>query len=715
MAATQADHSTRTPRGQSWPGAALRHLETLDPGGVRLYRGVQLVVAVALAAVVGHVAQEQFGAPNEPPMALNAAVITLKAMLFTVPGTRRAEIISALQLSLIMLGVYASAIVVGWGGLGLGPVPAQIAWIGFIAAGFYLRRFGGTGTRCGLVLAITFMFVVVFEPTRQEAMWWLLAVAIGCACAVLVYVVAWRPSPSRAFEHLHARLMTEIALALRNNLVAPIDGSRRDTTAAIRELWFAMARASDIATAAAPSDGHHLANLVASGLRMVLALDVVVEQIDKNPREALEDEAVRRSLEETADCLTTATADAAAVAAQEARLRQTRVDVLSRSELSDARKLQQVRILTALIRLMVSLGRTAAAENQPAVNGAVLPTETKDTSEARRIAIRLAIQASISAAVVVAVGTFFDLDQTFWAMLTIIVLISASWGATAHRFLQRVPGVLLGVLVAIGLQWLVGADPLLQGILIALTFAPVFALMDRHFGIASFLIGFALATGVSLVKGDTLIQMFALGYETAIGGAIGIAVAKLLLPIPSVDRLRPLLKQLMIDGSQAIRLSVSGDGDNEAAAATLERDLMALADGLNDIGSERLFTRAGGPGTRDLQAHANALATYLPLFAEDVANLAGSDLATAYRSPLIDTATRLSAALEAFPDAAAHDLDTGIKEEWEDSIPLDGTLPVQQSVKLVEALFYARRCFETLAAMQHILTAYFPQQSRQRP
>ncbi|MEM7124235.1 MAG: FUSC family protein [Pseudomonadota bacterium] len=695
---------------------ALRHLETLDPGGVRLYRGVQLVVAVALAAVVGQVVQDQLDAPSEPPMALNAAVITLKAMLFTLPGTRRAEVISALRLSAIMLGVYASAIVVGWGDLGLGPLPAQITWVGFIAAGFYLRRYGGAGTRCGLVLAISFMFVVVFEPTRQEALWWPLAVAIGCACAVLFYLVAWRPSPSRAFQRLHTRLMAEIAQALRNCVATHTDGFKRAPATDIRELWFAMARASDVATAAAPSDGHYLANLVASGLRMVLALDVVIEQTNKSPRAVLGEAAIRQSLEETADSLATGADDTAVVAAQEARLRQTRLDVLSRSDLEDAQKLQQVRILTALIRLMVSLGKSnVVAENQPAQSGATLSPGTEDMSKARRLAVRLTVQASISAALVVAVGTVFGLDQTFWAMLTIIVLISASWGATAHRFFQRVPGVLLGVLVAIGLQWLVGADPLLQGILIALAFAPVFALMDRHFGIASFLIGFALATGVSLVKGDTLIQMLALGYETAIGGAIGVVVAKLLLPIPSVDRLRPLLERLMNDGSQLVRLAIAGEGHSEPAAATLERDVMALADGLNDIGSERLLTRAGGPGTRDLQAHANALATYLPLFSEDVANLAGLGLAEAYRSPLVYTATRLSAALDSFPDAAAHDLDTGIKEEWEESIPLDGTLPVQQSVKLVEALFYARRCFETLAAMQHILVAFFPQQSRQRP
>lgn len=715
MTVTQAEQSTRASRARSRSAALLHHPETLDPGGVRLYRGVQLVVAVALAAVAGQVVQDQLGVPSEPPMALNTAVITLKAMLFTVPGPRRAEVLSALRLSAIMLGVYASAIVVGWGGLGLGPLPAQIAWIGFIAAGFYLRRFGGTGTRCGLVLAITFMFVVVFEPTRQEAMWWPLAVAIGCACAVFVYLVAWRPSPIRAFERLHNRLIIEIARALRDGLAPQAGDSQRIAAAEIRELWFGMARASDIATSAAPSDGQYLASLVASGLRMVLALDVVLEQVDEDPREVLDETAIRQSLDAVADCLASGTADSMAIAAQEARLRQTRLDVLSRPELADRQKLQQVRILTALIRLMVGFGKTRATEQQPATEGARSSSQTQDTSGARRISGRLAVQAGISAAVVVAVGTVFGLEQTFWAMLTVIVLISGSWGATAHRFLQRVPGVLLGVFVAIGLQWLVGADPVLQAILIALTFAPVFALMDRHFGIASFLIGFALATGVSLVKGDTLLQMLTLGYETAIGGAIGVVVAKLLLPIPSVDRLRPLLKQLVSDGSQTVRSAAAGDVDSEAAAAMLERDVMTLADSLDDIGSERLFTRAGGPGTRDLQAHANALSTYIPLFAGDVANLAASGLADSYRSPLIDTANRLSAALEAFPDAAAHDLDTGVKEEWEQSIPLDGTLPAQQSVKLVEALFYARRCFETLAAMQDILTAFFPQQTRRVP
>ena len=62
------------------------------------------------------------------------------------------------------------------------------------------------------------------------------------------------------------------------------------------------------------------------------------------------------------------------------------------------------------------------------------------------------------------------------------------------------------------------------------------------------------------------------------------------------------------------------------------------------------------------------------------------------------------------PDTAGSELDvSGIKEAWERSIPLDGTIPAQDTIRLVEALYYGRRCLETLAGLQRILALYFPE------
>ena len=646
MAATTADPASRPSIWRERLASLSRQLVTLDPGGVRLYRGFQLIVAVLLAAVIGNFVQGWLDAPKSPAMGLNAAVIVVKAMLFTLPGSRRSETVSALQLCAIMLAVYVSAIVIGWGDLGLGPLPAQIAWVAFIAAGLYLRRYGAAGFRCGIVLAITFMFVVVFEPTRAEAVWWLPAVAIGAVSVTAVYMLAWRPSATQAFDRLHARLRDKIVAILNSYIGSSGNGPEDVASGELRDLWSNMARASDFAAAASPGDSKRLENLLARSLRMVMALEVVVQQFAKNQRRVLDETVIQHALENITACLMSDPDDKTTMDGYDQSLREARVSVLARSDLENDEKLQLLRILTGLLRLLISYrgaGPTREQEARPKKENA----EKDDKAlSGNALGLRLALQAGFSAAVVVALGAVFGLQQTFWALLTIIVVISASWGATVNRILQRVPGVVLGVLFAVALQWQIGAHEVLQGILVAAAFAPVFVLSDRHYAIASFLIGFGLATGVSLVKGDTLMQMLSLGYETAIGGAVALVAAQMLFPIRSSDHLRPLLKRLLSDGSQVIQSAAARRLDIESDTALLERDALDLADEMTNIGSERLLTRASGPGTRLLQAHADALATYIPLFAELLDRLSASDLSESYHAQLNDLADKVSTVLD---------------------------------------------------------------------
>jgi uncharacterized membrane protein YgaE (UPF0421/DUF939 family) len=693
--------------------AISRQIVTLDPGGVRLFRGLQLVFAVALAAVIGAWAQHQFDAPKYPPMALNAAVVALKAMVFTLPGPRWAEVKSALLLSAVMLVVYCSAILVNWGDLGLGPLGTQIAWIGWIAVGFYMRRFGSTGFRCGVVLALAFIFVVVFEPTRQEAVWWLLAIAIGAACAVAVYLLAWRPSPVQAFDRLHARLKNEIVATLIGYLGDADGGGTPTAVGGLRVLWARMARASDFAAAAAPADRRRLESLLSHSLRMVLALEVVVQQIAKDREGIPAAPEVRQAIREVVTCLGSRPDDAEALAAHAASVRELRLAVLARHDLANTGKLELLRTLTGLVRIIVAFGVIDAApvrDAKPDKPDKPAAKCGKESLSGHALGLRLALQASVSAAVVVALGAVFDLQQTFWATLTIIVVLSASWGATIRRTLQRVPGVVLGVLLAVAVQWLIGSHEILQGVVVALCFIPIFVVMDRHFGIASFLIGMGLATGVSLARGETLIEMLAPGYETAIGGLVCLFVAKLLFPIPSADQLRPLLRRLFESSNRVIRLAAAGPTDIENVTASLQRCALDLADEMANLGSERLLTRASGPGTRELQAHADALATYVPLFAQMVSNVTAANLPESYRTKLDDVAARLSDVFERFPRVAGNELTVGgATDAWEATIPLDGTVPARDVILLVEALYCARKCFETLSNLKPVLAAYFPE------
>jgi hypothetical protein len=158
------------------------------------------MLLVIVLSVLGTTWVESFAdPPTTAVIGIIAPIVGAHTLLFTIPGTRVAEVISVGKLTAIALAVFALAAIVGWGDLGYGNVPTQIAWVLAIGFGFYLRRYGSAGFRFGMMISLMFMFVVIFNPTGTDAAWWLLAAGLGGLSGGLVTLLVWRPSALRAF------------------------------------------------------------------------------------------------------------------------------------------------------------------------------------------------------------------------------------------------------------------------------------------------------------------------------------------------------------------------------------------------------------------------------------------------------------------------------------------------------------------------------------
>ena len=246
-------------------------LLALDPGGVRLARGVHFLFVVLASGLSCLIVAGLLGAPDTMQFAIIGGAVSLNAFIFSAPGTRRSETVEFLKNFGIAFGVFVLAAIVGWGDLGYGNVPAEIAWVFVIAIGLYLRRYGPAASQYGLMATLTFMFMTLVNPTRDAALWLLPAVVVGGVTTLVVHNLIWRPSAVAAYRRQVGRFLSDIAaeLAACRGLIVGI------TPGSAHHAWEELARASQLAAAEKPLERQRLQAMNAIGLRLLMAFRVV--------------------------------------------------------------------------------------------------------------------------------------------------------------------------------------------------------------------------------------------------------------------------------------------------------------------------------------------------------------------------------------------------------------------------------------------------------
>lgn len=684
-------------------------LAALDPGGMRSARGAHMLLVVVIAAIAGSWIGNLAGAPSDAVVAIMAPVVGAHTLLFSLPGLRRAEALSIARFTGVALAVFALAVMVGWGDLGFGTTPVQIAWVAAIALGFYLRRYGGDGFRFGMMLSLMFMFVVIFNPTRDEAAWWLLAAIIGGLSAAIVATVAWRPSAMRAFLRQQDRFLDAVAARLKaQQAPADMDAPPPPHRQA-HKAWERLAGLSDQAVSFAPAERSRLEGIVAAALRMVLALEVVAEDPDGQMRRASPASPLRQALDDTVNLVSSARSDRAAIAASVDRLRRLRDSIATDQDRPGRERFHQARLIIGLLRIILSLqeltsDNPADGSDRSAPEAPKAPAAGAATSEANRLGLRLALQASVAAGITTAVGLIFGLEHAYWATLTVVLIIGANLGATVRRTLERVFGTAAGVAVAIAVLWLAGDNTTVLIILLVVAFVPIPVVIERYYVVAAGLIGFTVVTGLHIAAGLTATEALARAYDTLIGAAVGLTVAWLFLPIRSVDHVRKILARFRSDCRATIQDALAGRTSQVSGAGRLQKDTGDLAAELSNIQSERLLARGIGVGTRRLQAHADNLAIYVALLASVLERLAATDVPQANTALLNELIGGLSDDLETPLDQAHAPVDVdGLTKRWATATKLDGSIPTQEAMWLIEVLVYGRKCLETLGGVRRLV------------
>lgn len=693
---------------------AVDMLDALDPAGAQLIRGIQLLLVIALSALAAWYIGKIAGAPDSASIQIIAPVVGAHTMLFTLPTTRRTEVLSIVKLTGIALFVFALAMVAGWGDWGMGDLPAKIAWIPAVALCFYVRRYGGPGVRFGTMLALMFLFVVVFNPGRADAAWWLLAAIIGGGGAIVVSVLCWRPRIARAFYRQRDRFVRAIV----DKLELVRESAALPPERPVHEAWERLALSSDLAGRTLPDQRQRHERTLAAALRMLLAVKIVIDDSRDLVQSFAPDSAPRRALDDTIELLSARDPSESAIGDRIEKLRSERDAIVADREQPMRERFEKARAMIALLRILLNFREMIAERPEPGADDmTALPQarpESRDTDEGNAFGLRLALQATVAACITTAIGTVFHLEHAYWATLTVIIVISATLGATVRRILERSLGTAVGVVVAMAAIWVTGNDRPTLILLTAMAFVPMFVLIERYYAIAAGLIGFCVVTGLHLIVGLTEGESLSRIYDTVIGAAVGLAVAWLLVPARSTEKLQTAMREFRRDCRDALRHALAGETIRAAAAGPLQRDARAIAAELTNIEAERLFAHGAEVRTRRLQAYSENLALYIALLASVLEPLGRTALPEADRALLNELADDLSASLETPFDrqAAAIDMEA-LASRWAASARLDGPVQPREAVWLIEAFVYGRKCFQTIDSMRGLLTPGFANTIRQ--
>jgi uncharacterized membrane protein YccC len=153
-----------------------------------------------------------------------------------------------------------------------------------------------------------------------------------------------------------------------------------------------------------------------------------------------------------------------------------------------------------------------------------------------RHSLRLAI-ALVSAYLI---GNFFHIQNTYWILLTIVVIMRPSYGLTKERSKDRIIGTLIGAAIAVPIV-IISQSMVLYAILAFLSLILAFSLIQQNYKSAAALITISIIFLYSLINPNAFEVIQFRVIDTLIGAAIAVIANYIILPSWEADNLKQVL------------------------------------------------------------------------------------------------------------------------------------------------------------------------------
>jgi uncharacterized membrane protein YccC len=137
-------------------------------------------------------------------------------------------------------------------------------------------------------------------------------------------------------------------------------------------------------------------------------------------------------------------------------------------------------------------------------------------------------------------GLLFDIQNTYWILLTVIVIMRPSYGLTKERSKDRIIGTLIGAAIAVGIV-LLTQNVVIYAVLAFVSLVFAFALIQQNYKFAAALITISIIFVYSLINPDAFEVIQYRVIDTIIGATIAVVANYLLLPSWEANNLKQVL------------------------------------------------------------------------------------------------------------------------------------------------------------------------------
>lgn len=145
--------------------------------------------------------------------------------------------------------------------------------------------------------------------------------------------------------------------------------------------------------------------------------------------------------------------------------------------------------------------------------------------------LRMGLQASLAALVMVALKEEIHLLESAWAITAATYVVAGSASGTIDRVRRRIVGTMLGVPLALACLPLLSHAPLILWAMAALAMVVYAMALPDRYDIACGAYAFTLLVTLALTGEHSLPLLLARAWETVIGGLLGLLAALFIFPL----------------------------------------------------------------------------------------------------------------------------------------------------------------------------------------
>jgi hypothetical protein len=145
-------------------------------------------------------------------------------------------------------------------------------------------------------------------------------------------------------------------------------------------------------------------------------------------------------------------------------------------------------------------------------------------------ALLMGTQAAVAALIIVALNNLVGLEESAWAITACTYVVASSRTGTMERIRRRILGTAIGVPIGLACLPLAIHAPLVVWMAAALAMIIYAMALPERYDIACAAYAFTLIVTMAATGEHSLKLLAARGWETLIGGALGLAAAILLVP-----------------------------------------------------------------------------------------------------------------------------------------------------------------------------------------